>query len=139
MIGREMQPSTCFLVCETLFQMARVAPRAHCQYGMLADSVYNDGLYSPWRSTCQMTKSICPLVSLIYSMSLLLSVQHPEICMLRHASNRHDRRTCSMVFLCHIIVHDGRRRAVRCDTSLLFLLDVPWIFILVLSRFSSNI
>jgi hypothetical protein len=134
-----MPPSICFLVCETKFQMVRVAPRSYCQDRVLADSVCNDRLHSTWPSTCLMTNSICPFVSLFYSTSMPLSVWHTAICMLGHASNLHDRRTCSKFLLRHAIVHDGRRCAVYCDISLLFLLDMPWIFVLALSRFSSNI
>jgi hypothetical protein len=56
-----------------------------------------------------------------------------------HASSLHDRRTYSKVLLHHTIVRDKRGYAVGCDTSLLFLLGVPWIFVLELSHLSSNI
>jgi hypothetical protein len=134
-----MRPSICFLECGMFYQMARVAPEADYKDHASVDSVYNAILHSPWRSTYLMAVSICSFVSLSYPMSMLLSIQRPAICMLIHASNLHDGRTCSTVLLHHNIIHDEGQYTLICDTSLLFLLDVHCIFVLTLSRFSSNI
>jgi hypothetical protein len=106
--------------------MVRVAPEACYNYRALVGSVYNAGLHSQWRVMSDGRRdSICPFLSLTYSTNLLLSIQRPSICMVRHPSILHDGRTSSTVLLRHTTVHDERQCALSCDTSLLFLLDVP--------------
>jgi hypothetical protein len=134
-----MLPSAYFLVHRTLFQTAEVAQEACYHDRALADSVYNAALHSTWLSTCLMTRSICPFVSLGYSTSLILSIQGPVIYMLGRVSNLHDGRTCSTFLLRHTIVHDERQCSLSCYIYLLFLHDVPLILFLTLSRFSSSI